>query len=138
VIWRRLLGRFRAPLVGAWTSCGHAGSAEHVQDGPVGHAEVFADHRERLTGLVHFLSDRDVVITEDPIARLHADPTQEGEDGGAVDAELLCECARGFPGEVSVAELRSLGIGQSGLLLTDRWDGSMGRSVTPVTRENAV
>src|SRR5204863_4661630 len=27
--------------------------------------------------------------------------------------------------------------GQSGLFLADRWDGSMGRSVTPLTRENA-
>ena len=35
-------------------------------------------------------------------------------------------------------DLGYLLVGQSGLFLAERWDGSMGRSVTPLTRENAV
>jgi hypothetical protein len=89
-------------LVGTWTSCRHTGSAEHVQDGPVGHAEVHADHGERPTGFVHPLSDCNIVVTEDAIARLYADPSQEAEDGGAVDAELLGERARGFTSEIAI------------------------------------
>jgi hypothetical protein len=86
-------------------SCWYAGSAEHVQYGALGHAEVHADHGERLTGFVHLLRDRDVVVAEDAIARLHADPSQGAEDGGAVDAELLCERARGFTGSVASQQL---------------------------------
>ena len=99
------IGKFRTPLVGTWTSCGHTGSTEHVQDGPVGHAEVLTDHGERLTGLVHLLSDCDIVVAEDAIARLRADPSQKAEDGGAVDAELLCERARGFTSEIAIQQL---------------------------------
>ena len=103
--WRWLVRRFRAPLVGTSASCWYAGSAEHVRYGALGHAEVHADHSERLTGFVHLLSDCDIVVAEDAIARLHADPSQEAEDGGAVDAELLCERARRFTGSVAIQQL---------------------------------
>jgi hypothetical protein len=35
-------------------------------------------------------------------------------------------------------DLSSVGIGKLGLFSAERWDESMGRSVTPLTRENAV
>ena len=63
-------------MVGAWTSCGDTGSAEPVQDGAVGDAEVLADRGERLTGFVHLSTDRGVVVAEDAIARLDAGSSQ--------------------------------------------------------------
>ena len=44
----------------------------------------------------------------------------------------------GTPRELHQDELGQSFVGQSGLFLAERWDGSMGRSVTPLTRENAV
>jgi hypothetical protein len=133
-----LTGGFRAPLVGSGVSCGDAGPAEHVEYGSVGHAEVFADCGERLAGLIHLPRDCEVVVAEDAIARLHSGPSEEAEGGGSVDAELLGERGRGFTSEVAIEQFGSLRIAQSGLLLAERWDGSMGRSVTALTSEDAA
>jgi len=88
----------------------YTGAAESVQDGVVGDPEVLTDHSERLTGLVHLLSGREVVVAEDAVARLHADPSQEAEDGGAVNAELLGEAGGWFTGEVALQQLGPLRI----------------------------
>ena len=86
---------------------GHtAGAAEHAQDGPVGHHEVLADHGERLTGFVQLASDRGVVITEAPLARLHASPSQEAEGRGPIDAELCCQRGRRFSREIRASPAR--------------------------------
>ena len=99
---------------------------------------MFADSRQGVASLVLLLCDRDVGVAEDSVARRHAGPSQDAEDGGAVDAELFGEGGSWFASQVPIRQLGTLRIGQSGLLLADRWDGSMGRSVTPLTSENAV
>ena len=53
-------------------------------------------------------------------------------------AEFLGERGGWCAGEVAIQERRTFRIAYSGLFLTDRWDGSMGRSVAALTRENAV
>ena len=114
-------------MVGTWTSCRHTGSAEHVQDGPVGHAEVLADHGERLTGLVHLLGDCDIVVAEDAIARLHADPSQKLKTVARWTPNSFASALAGSPASSDPAALnRCESVNRVCRWRTDgtgRWDG---------------
>jgi hypothetical protein len=55
-----------------------------------------------------------------------------------MNVERFRECRCGLATEVAFEDFRTLRIGQTSLFLLDRWDGSMGRSVTLLTRENAA
>ena len=66
---------------------------------------MFADSRQGVASLVFLLCDRDGGVAEDSVARRHAGLSQEAEGGGAVDAELLGERARGFTSAVAIQQL---------------------------------
>jgi hypothetical protein len=80
----------------------------------------------------------DILFREDAIARFNAGASQESEGSGPIDGKLGCQRGRGLSRQVPPQEPGSLRIGQSSLFLADRRDGWMGRSVTPLTRENAA
>ena len=67
------------------------------------------------------------MVGQDPVARLDACSSQDGDDGGAVDVIYRCQRIGGFAGEVALDDLVPIGFGQSGLFClsdgTVRWDG---------------
>src|SRR5204863_9545823 len=74
---------------------------------------------------------------EHPIANLDARAPDDVRHRPTIDAELDSERARRLLRLVPLHDLGSLQFGQTRLFLTERWDGSIGRSITPLTTENA-
>ena len=68
------------------------------------------------------VADSDVVVGQDPVPGLDAGSLQDGEDGRPVDVERVGQSVGGLAGRVALEDLGSVGIGQSGLFLADRWE----------------
>ena len=72
------------------------------------------------------------------IPHVNARSAQVPGEGAPVDTELNSEGIHRLARLIPLHDLGSLRIGQSRLFLAERWDGSMGHPITPVTRENAL
>jgi hypothetical protein len=78
------------------------------------------------------------VTLDETGATFSAGTVQVRHDCGAVDIKGGGQFVDGCAPLVHGDELGNSLLGQSRLFMVERWDGSMGRSVTPLTSENAV
>ena len=126
-----------APLVRPNGPRRHTRPTKRVQHRPSRDPKMLPDISEGPAAFVQRPSDVNVRVREHPIANLATRAPDDARHRPTIDPELFRQRVRRLPRLIALDDLGSLWIGQSGLFLAERWDGSMGHPITSLTRENA-
>jgi hypothetical protein len=127
-----------APLIRADCSRLDTGRPQRSQHGACADTQVRGHERKRTSREVQLGGFVEIDSIDNAIPHLDARSTQVRGEGAPVDTELGRQRVRRLPRFVPPDNLGSLRIGQSRLFLAERWDGSMGHPIAPLTSEDSL